>query len=92
MFNNPSLVSSRITNREGVRYTPGSKVHVLRMYIVRVLHKVHIYKEYHSVCPLVGIGSLPPPLSPASVPLPPEPKEGGGAHSSAGEGVGVCQF
>jgi hypothetical protein len=40
-------------------------------------HKVHIYKEYHSVCPLVGIGTLPPPLSPASVTLPPEPKGGG---------------
>ncbi len=22
-------------------------------------HKVHIYMEYHSVCPLVGIGTLP---------------------------------
>jgi hypothetical protein len=31
-------------------------------------HKVLIYKEYHSVCPLVGIGTLPIPLSPASVP------------------------
>jgi hypothetical protein len=29
------------------------------------------------VCPLVGIGTLPPLLSPASVPLPPEPKGGG---------------
>jgi hypothetical protein len=28
---------------------------------------------YHSVCPFVGIGTLPNPLSPASVPLPPEP-------------------
>jgi hypothetical protein len=27
-------------------------------------HKVGIYKEYHSVCPLVGIGTLPTPLSP----------------------------
>jgi hypothetical protein len=41
-----------------------------------VCHKVHTCKEYHSVCPLVGIGTLPPPLSPASVPIPPEP--GGG--------------
>jgi hypothetical protein len=48
------------------------------------------YIEYHSVCPLVGIGTLPPPLSPASVPLPPEP--GGGAHSPAGEGLGESQF
>jgi hypothetical protein len=45
---------------------------------VRNEHKVHIYKEYHRVCPLVGIGTLPPPLSPASVPLPLEPKGGGG--------------
>jgi hypothetical protein len=49
-------------------------------------HKVRIYKEYHSVCPLVGIGTLPTPLSPASVPLPPEPGEGG--LTPAGEGVG----
>jgi len=48
-----------------------------------------MYKEYHS--PLVGIGTLPTPLSPASVPLPPEPK-GGGVHSPAGEGLGESQF
>ncbi len=52
--------------------------------------KVRIYKEYHSVCPLVGIGTLPTPLSPASVPLPPE--RGGGAHSPAGEGLGESNF
>jgi hypothetical protein len=52
--------------------------------------KVRIYKEYHSVCPLFGIGTLPTPLSPSSVPLPPEP--GGGAHSPAGEGLGESQF
>ncbi len=34
-------------------------------------------KEYHIVCPLVGIGTLPTPLSPANVPLSPEP---GGGH------------
>ncbi len=33
----------------------------------------------HSVCPLVGVGTLPTPLSPARVPLPPEP--GGGGHT-----------
>ncbi len=54
-------------------------------------HKVRIDKECHSVCPLVGIGTLPTPLSPASVPLPPEPG-GGGAHSPAGERVGESQF
>jgi hypothetical protein len=63
--------------------------------IYSAAHKVHTYKEYHSVCPLVGIGTLPPPLSPASVPLPPERKGGGGggeAHSRAGEGLGESQF
>ncbi len=55
---------------------------------IREQHKVHtrIYVEYHSVCPLVGIGTLPPPLSPASLPLPPEPK--GGSTLACGWGVG----
>jgi len=41
-------------------------------------YKVRIYKEYHSVCSLVGIGTLPTPLSPASLLLPPEPGGGRG--------------
>jgi hypothetical protein len=41
-------------------------------------HKVHTYKEYHSVCPLVEIVTPPPPLSPASVPLTSGTKGGGG--------------
>ncbi len=44
-------------------------------------HKVHIFIEYHSVCPLVGIGNLPPPFSPASVPLPGTNGGGGGVHT-----------
>ncbi len=58
------------------------------MMLLTPTHKVRIYKEYHSVCTrtLVGIGTLPTPLSPASVPLPQEP--GGGAHSLGGEGLG----
>ncbi len=56
-----------------------------------LIHKVHMYKEYHSVCPLVGIGTLPTPLSPASVSLPPEPG-GGGAQSPAGQGLEEVQF
>jgi hypothetical protein len=51
--------------------------------------KKYVHKEHHRVCPLVGIGTLPTPLSPASVPLPPEPK-GGGGHSPVGEGLGEC--
>jgi hypothetical protein len=50
-------------------------------------HKVHIYLEYHSVCPLRG--SLHPALLQASV----SPRnQKGGTHSPAGEGVGESQF
>jgi hypothetical protein len=45
-----------------------------RRLMVPLYQKVHLYTEYHSVCPLVGIGTLRPPLLSASVPLPPEPK------------------
>jgi hypothetical protein len=45
--------------------------------------------EYHSVCPLVGIGTLPPTLSPESVP---PGTKGGGSLSPAGEGLGESQF
>jgi hypothetical protein len=40
-------------------------------------HKVRIYKEYHSVYSLVGIGTLPPP-SLASECIPPLGTRGGG--------------
>jgi hypothetical protein len=58
-------------------------------------HKVHIYLEYHSVCPLVGIGT-PTPF-PASEFLPPHrnQREGGGTRlrvrgwGGAGAGGGV---
>ncbi len=63
---------------------------VRRALSLHALLTVCIYKEYHSERPLVGIGTFPTPLSPASVSLPPEP--GGGAHSPAGEGLGESQF
>ncbi len=44
-------------------------------------NKVSIYKEYYSVCPLIAVGTLPTPLLPASVPLPPDPGPGGGGHT-----------
>ncbi len=53
-------------------------------------HKVHIYTEYHSVCTLVGIGTLPPP-SLASECAPPPPSKGGGTLA-CGRGVGESQF
>ncbi len=44
----------------------------------------YIYKEYHSVCPLVGTGTPPPPLSRKRVCPPPRTK----GDSPAGLGVG----
>jgi hypothetical protein len=54
--------------------------------------KVHTYcmfLEFHSVCPLVRIGTPPTP-SPPSKCVPPKPK--GGTDSPAGEGWGGSQF
>ncbi len=52
-------------------------------------HKVHNYKEYHSVCPLVRIGTPPPPFSPASVQCPsPRTKGGRGGSLACGRGGG----
>jgi hypothetical protein len=45
----------------------------------RVVHKIHIYLEYHSVCPLVGIGT-PHPLTDCAPPLN-QGGGGGGTHS-----------
>jgi hypothetical protein len=55
-----------------------------------VSNKVLIYIKHHSVCPLVGIGTPPTPLTQASGP-PPRTKKGGGL-SPAAKGVGECQF
>ncbi len=46
-------------------------------------HKVHIYLEYLSVCPLVGIGTPLPP-SPASEYAPPPPGTKGGDNLACG--------
>ncbi len=55
--------------------------------IIHSMHKVSICKEYHSVCSLVGTGTLPTPLSPASVHLPPN-RGGRGGTLACGLGVG----
>ncbi len=55
--------------------------------ITGVQYKVRLV--YHSVCPLVGIGTFPTPLSPVSVPL---SQNRGGGHSPAGEELGESQF
>ncbi len=67
----------------------GIIVHLKTACWIGYAHKVlmYIYKEYHSVCPLVGIGTPPPPLPLTSVSLPLESK-GGGAHFPACEGWG----
>jgi hypothetical protein len=66
--------------------TPACLVHR----VACITKYVHIYTEYHSVCPLAGIRTLPTPLSPPCVPLPPNQR--GVAHSPAGEGVGESRF
>ncbi len=48
----------------------------------------YVYKEYHSVCPLVGIGTLPTPRQQ----LCPSPHMGGGGHTRLGEGLGEPEF
>jgi hypothetical protein len=40
-------------------------------------HKVLIFIEHHSVCPLIGIRTPPTPLSQASVPSPLDQRVGG---------------
>jgi hypothetical protein len=51
---------------------PGGPQHLAPDSDSQHCHKVHICTEYRSVCPLVRIGTLPTPLSPASVPLTPK--------------------
>ncbi len=84
------LPKSKSFSRSLLRWRVRSTNKMVNMATVCLHHKAHIYIEYHRVCLLVGIGTLPPPLSPASMPLPPEP--GGWAHSPAGEGLGESQF
>ena len=61
-----------------------------RMFFYPFAHKVHMWLGYHSVCPVVGIGTPPPP--PASLWVSPLGTKGGGSHSPACEGVGESQF
>jgi hypothetical protein len=61
---------------------------------IRNSHKVLIYIEHHSVCPLFGIGT-PTPFAAGECSLPPPRTKGqrvGGAHSPAAKGVGESQF
>ncbi len=48
--------------------------------MINLSHKVHVYLEYHSVCPLVGIGT-PHPLSCKQVCPHPPGNKGGGVHT-----------
>jgi hypothetical protein len=55
----------------------------------RFHHKVRIYKEYFSVCPLIGIRTVQPLSRQRLSECAPPPKSGGeGAQSPAGEGLG----
>jgi hypothetical protein len=71
-----------------------SRAHaVLFSSYLSLTHKVKIYLEYHSVCPLVGIGTPPPP-PPFPLARVPSPGTKGrrGTHLPAGEGVGWSRF
>jgi hypothetical protein len=69
--------------------TIGTENHSVYMSSKFEPQSTYIYRV--SQCPLVGIGTLPPPLSPASVPLTPEPL-GGGGGTPAGDWLGEFQF
>ncbi len=51
----------------------GSHIYIYKELLTPPINKVHIYLEYHSVCPLVGIGTPPTP-SPASERVGPPPR------------------
>ncbi len=83
----PPLSASRSILKKGILLKEKQFLNVVFAVVKCLPYKVRICKAYHSICPLVGIGSLPAPLSSASVPIPPEP---GGTR--AGEGLGESQF
>ncbi len=56
----------------------------------RCHHKVHIFLEYHSFCPLVRIGTPPLPLPQASVSFPRNHR--GWGHTCQDEVVGESRF
>ncbi len=70
-----------------LRTRPG-KAYIVNQSVQKKPQTTYIYKEYHSVCPLVGIATLLTPLLPASVPLTLEPGGGGVGTLACGWGVG----
>ncbi len=84
----PPLSASRSILKKGILLKEKQFRNVVFAVVKCLPHKVRICNDHHSICPLVGIGALPTPLSPASVPLPPEP----GGSTRAGEGLGEFQF
>jgi hypothetical protein len=72
----------------------GSHIYIYKELLTPPINKVHIYLEYHSVFPFVGIETPPPPPLPqASVSSLPGTK-GVDTHSPAFacEGLGESQF
>jgi hypothetical protein len=59
-----------------------------RKKLLGIYHKVLIFTEYHSVCPLARIGTPPTPLPLASVPPPPPNQRVGGGTLACGWWVG----
>jgi hypothetical protein len=70
---------SNIRVEVGIDLDPSPHVDALKILLTRLLvYQQSTYLEYHSVCPLVGIGT-PPSLSRQRVPPPPGTK--GGRHT-----------
>ncbi len=75
----PTTVEQFCWQENGVRTQDGRKGKIVPRHsiVFETQCTVHIYLEYHSECPIVGIGTFPP--SPASECAPqPRTKEGGG--------------
>jgi len=84
---NPFLAEYQYSPKSGsgssVLMTKNWKIFTAKIFLkLQFTHIVHLYLEYYSVCPLIGIGTLPPPNSPESMPLPPAPKKEGDTLTS----------
>ncbi len=81
-----NLISNLEVGSGSAKNFSGSSVDALELaqYMIRLWHKVHLFLDYHSVCPLVGIGKSSPPLPEARVHgPPPEPKGGSTGNTLA---------
>jgi hypothetical protein len=96
----PPMTQSQAVNREqcstscvlqGTRDLFGLSYKKFSLCILRIHFKAkkYLYKEHHSVCPLVEIGTPPTPFPQAIVPSPPPGLKGGGRTRLRLRGGGV---